>query len=43
VTLTFDSNQREEMRDIAGGRFLSREEFRAAQADAQAEETKTEE
>jgi hypothetical protein len=32
VTLTFDSNQREEMRDIAGGRFLSREEYRAAQA-----------
>lgn len=32
VTITFDSNQREEMRDIAGGRFLSREEYRAAQA-----------
>jgi hypothetical protein len=32
VTMTFDSNQREELRDIAGGRFLSREEFRAAQS-----------
>jgi hypothetical protein len=30
VTITFDSNQREEMRDIAGGRFLTREEYRAA-------------
>lgn len=32
VTITFDSSQREEMRDIAGGRFLTREEFRAAQS-----------
>ena len=32
VTITFDSSQREEMRDIAGGRFLTREEYRAARA-----------
>jgi hypothetical protein len=44
VTLTFDSNQREEMRDIAGGRFITREEFRAAQAgNHQGGETKAEE
>lgn len=39
VTLRFDSAQREEMRDIAGGRFLSRDEYRAAVAErAPAEE-----
>jgi hypothetical protein len=32
VTIIFDSSQREEMRDITGGRFITRDEYRAAQA-----------
>ncbi|MFN0072334.1 MAG: hypothetical protein ACKVVP_12695 [Chloroflexota bacterium] len=39
VSITFDSSQREEMRDIAGGHFITREEFRAGQtAEAKVEE-----
>lgn len=32
VTIAFDGTQREEWRDISGGRFLTREEYEAARA-----------